>query len=133
MWTNVLLNLAILALYDGSIDVAGLKEKYSDLIDELAALEPPEPYTPRRHCLCERGTHEPDRHRPRRLHRVPDLLRRLLRRRVPLRDADADQPIVAYPEDCVECKKENKCELECPEECIKVVPDFSGIYWPEVV
>ena len=45
-------------------------------------------------------------------------------------DAEADQPIVAYPEDCVEC---NKCELECPEECIKVVPDFPGIYWPEVV
>ena len=33
-------------------------------------------------------------------------------------DAENDQPIVAYPEDCVEC---NKCELECPEECIKVV------------
>jgi NAD-dependent dihydropyrimidine dehydrogenase PreA subunit len=45
-------------------------------------------------------------------------------------DAEADQPIIAYPEDCVEC---NKCELECPEECIKVVPDFPGIYWPEVV
>ena len=45
-------------------------------------------------------------------------------------DTEADQPIIAYPEDCVEC---NKCELECPEECIKVVPDFPGIYWPEVV
>ena len=45
-------------------------------------------------------------------------------------DAGDEKPIVAYPEDCVEC---NKCELECPEECIKVVPDFPGIYWPEVV
>ena len=27
----------------------------------------------------------------------------------------------------------NKCELECPAECIKVVVDFAGIYWPEVV
>jgi AcrR family transcriptional regulator len=44
MWTNVLLNLAVLALYDGSVDVAALKAKYTDLIDELAALEPPERY-----------------------------------------------------------------------------------------
>jgi AcrR family transcriptional regulator len=43
MWTNVLLNLAVLRLYDGSIDVAALKEKYRDLIAELAAIEPPEP------------------------------------------------------------------------------------------
>jgi NAD-dependent dihydropyrimidine dehydrogenase PreA subunit len=27
----------------------------------------------------------------------------------------------------------NKCELECPEECITVVVDFAGIAWPEVV
>ena len=45
-------------------------------------------------------------------------------------DAGADKPIVAYPDDGAEC---NKCELECPEECIQVVPDFAGIYWPEVV
>jgi NAD-dependent dihydropyrimidine dehydrogenase PreA subunit len=45
-------------------------------------------------------------------------------------DAENDEPIVAYPEDCVQC---NKCELECPAECIKVVPDFAGYYWPEVV
>ena len=42
MWTNVLLNLAVLRLYDGSIDVAALKEKYKDLIAELAELDPPE-------------------------------------------------------------------------------------------
>ncbi len=34
-------------------------------------------------------------------------------------DAAAEKPIVAYPEDCVEC---NKCELECPEECVTVDP-----------
>ena len=42
MWTNVLLNIAVRRLYDGSIDVAALKEKYGDLIDELAAVEPPD-------------------------------------------------------------------------------------------
>ena len=40
MWVNVLLNIAVRRLYDGSIDVAALKEKYGDLIDELAAVEP---------------------------------------------------------------------------------------------
>jgi NAD-dependent dihydropyrimidine dehydrogenase PreA subunit len=45
-------------------------------------------------------------------------------------DAAADQPVIAYPEDCVEC---NKCELECPEECIQVIPDYAGVAWPEVV
>ena len=45
-------------------------------------------------------------------------------------DAAAGRPVVAYPEDCVEC---NKCELECPEECIRVVADYLGKYWPQVV
>jgi NAD-dependent dihydropyrimidine dehydrogenase PreA subunit len=40
-----------------------------------------------------------------------------------------EKPIVAYPEDCVEC---NKCELACPVEVIEVIPDFKGIYWPAV-
>jgi AcrR family transcriptional regulator len=43
MWTNVLLNLAVLGLYDGTIDVAALKEKYAALIGRLATMEPPEP------------------------------------------------------------------------------------------
>ena len=43
MWTNVALNLAVLRLYDGTIDVAALREKYAELIDELAATDPPEP------------------------------------------------------------------------------------------
>ena len=45
-------------------------------------------------------------------------------------DGDDDHPIVAYADDCVGC---NMCELNCPEECIQVVIDFAGIYWPEVV
>jgi AcrR family transcriptional regulator len=40
MWTNVLLNIAVRMLYDGSIDVTALKERYASLIDELAAIEP---------------------------------------------------------------------------------------------
>ena len=42
MWTNILLNIAVRRLYDGSIDVAALKEKYAGLIDELAAVDPPD-------------------------------------------------------------------------------------------
>jgi AcrR family transcriptional regulator len=43
MWTNTALNLAVLALYDGTIDVAALREKYADLIEELAAIRPADP------------------------------------------------------------------------------------------
>jgi hypothetical protein len=42
MWTNILLNIAVRRLYDGSIDVAALREKYAALIDELAAIHPPD-------------------------------------------------------------------------------------------
>ena len=42
MWTNVLLNIAVRRLYDGSVDVAALKERYASLIDELAAIDPPD-------------------------------------------------------------------------------------------
>ena len=45
-------------------------------------------------------------------------------------DGTKEKPIVAYPEDCVEC---NKCELGCPVNAIQVIPDFKGIYWPPVV
>lgn len=45
-------------------------------------------------------------------------------------DAVRDRPIVAYPEDCVEC---NKCELACPVECLQVQPDYAGITWPEII
>ena len=43
MWTNTALNLAVLALYDGTIDVAALKEKYAAMIEELAAIRPSGP------------------------------------------------------------------------------------------
>ena len=42
MWANVLLNIAVRRLYDGSIDGAALREKYGDLIEELAAIQPPD-------------------------------------------------------------------------------------------
>jgi len=41
MWNNVALFLAVLALYDGRLDVEGLKRRYADLIDEVASMEPP--------------------------------------------------------------------------------------------
>jgi AcrR family transcriptional regulator len=40
MWVNVLLNIAIRRLYDGSIDVTALKEKYATRINEVAAVQP---------------------------------------------------------------------------------------------
>ena len=41
MWNNVAMFLAVLALYDGTLDVDGLKRRYADLIAEVAAMEPP--------------------------------------------------------------------------------------------
>ncbi len=41
-----------------------------------------------------------------------------------------DKPVVAYPEDCVQC---NACELACPTECIEVLPNFDEIHWPDVI
>jgi len=41
MWTNIALFLAVLALYDGTLDAEDLKRRYADLIDEVAATEPP--------------------------------------------------------------------------------------------
>jgi hypothetical protein len=43
MWTNVLLLRAVLTLYDGTLDVKQLQERYSGLIDEVAALDTPTP------------------------------------------------------------------------------------------
>ena len=45
-------------------------------------------------------------------------------------DDAEDAPVVAYAEDCVEC---NKCELFCPVNAIEVIPDYDGIWWPQVV
>ncbi len=131
MWTNVALNLAVLALYDGTIDVVALKaEVRRDSIEELAAIEPPEPALTG--DLTARS--EGERMNTIAIDRTPapacqtcyeacfmDVFRW---------DDAEEQPIVAYAEDCVEC---NKCELECPEECIKVIVDYDGKYWPEVV
>ena len=44
-------------------------------------------------------------------------------------DETAERPVVAYPEDCVEC---NVCELNCPQECIQVVVDWDK-YYPPVI
>ena len=41
MWNNIAMFLAVLALYDGTMDVEGLKQRYADLIDEVAAMQPP--------------------------------------------------------------------------------------------
>ncbi len=41
MWNNVAMFLAVLALYDGTIDVEGLKRRYADLIDQVAAMKLP--------------------------------------------------------------------------------------------
>ena len=45
-------------------------------------------------------------------------------------DDEAEQPIVAYPEDCTAC---NMCELECPTGAIEVVMDYEHRDWPPVI
>lgn len=37
-------------------------------------------------------------------------------------DAEASRPIIAYPQDCVEC---NYCEISCPEGAIEVSIDYT--------
>ena len=41
MWTNVALFLAVLTLYDGTLDVAELKRRYAGRIQEVVATPPP--------------------------------------------------------------------------------------------
>ena len=41
MWNNVALFLAVLALYDGTLDVEELRRRYADLIDEVTSMPPP--------------------------------------------------------------------------------------------
>ncbi len=43
-------------------------------------------------------------------------------------DETRKRPVIAYPEDCVEC---NYCEISCPSESIRVNPDYSKP-WPQV-
>ncbi len=45
-------------------------------------------------------------------------------------DEAEDRPVVAYPEDCVQC---NWCELECSTGAIEVVPDYEHMHWPSVL
>ena len=41
-------------------------------------------------------------------------------------DDERDRPVIAYPEDCVDC---NYCEISCPDDAIKVSVDTSRP-WP---
>jgi NAD-dependent dihydropyrimidine dehydrogenase PreA subunit len=43
-------------------------------------------------------------------------------------DETKNQPVIKYPEDCVEC---NYCEISCAVQAIHVIPDFSKP-WPNV-
>jgi NAD-dependent dihydropyrimidine dehydrogenase PreA subunit len=43
-------------------------------------------------------------------------------------DESAKRPVIAYPEDCVEC---NFCEISCPVDALTVVVDY-GRPWPSV-
>jgi len=40
---------------------------------------------------------------------------------------DRELPVVAYPEDCVQC---NLCELNCPKDAIRVVVDWDKPFPP---
>jgi len=37
-------------------------------------------------------------------------------------NAETDRPVIAYPEDCVEC---NYCEISCPNDAIAVSIDYT--------
>ncbi len=39
-------------------------------------------------------------------------------------------PVVAYPEDCVQC---NACELACSTDSIEVIPDYANLHWPTIL
>ena len=42
-------------------------------------------------------------------------------------DTAAKKPVVAYPEECVQCMY---CEINCPERAIKVIPDYQAYLFP---
>lgn len=42
-------------------------------------------------------------------------------------DEQARRPIVAYPQDCVQCLF---CELNCPKRAVKVIPDYAHYRFP---
>lgn len=41
MWNNIAMFLAVLALYDGTLNVKELRRRYAGLIDEVAVMQPP--------------------------------------------------------------------------------------------
>ncbi len=43
-------------------------------------------------------------------------------------DDENDRPLIAYPEDCVEC---GFCEVSCSDDAITVNPSFTS-QWPDV-
>jgi AcrR family transcriptional regulator len=43
MWTEVVMHLAVAAVYGGAVDVAALRERYQELIDKVAEMPPPVP------------------------------------------------------------------------------------------
>lgn len=44
-------------------------------------------------------------------------------------DEAVKRPVIAYAEDCVRC---NMCEINCPKECIQVIPDWDMEFPPVV-
>ena len=42
-------------------------------------------------------------------------------------DDEAKKPVIAYPEECVQCMY---CEINCPEHCIKVHPNYASYLFP---
>jgi NAD-dependent dihydropyrimidine dehydrogenase PreA subunit len=42
-------------------------------------------------------------------------------------DEERRQPIIAYPDDCVQC---NYCVVNCPTRAIKVVPNYETYEFP---
>ena len=42
-------------------------------------------------------------------------------------DAAAKKPVIAYPEECVQCMY---CEINCPERAIKVHPKYDSYLFP---
>ena len=36
-------------------------------------------------------------------------------------------PVIAYPEECVQCMF---CEINCPVRAVKVIPDYAGYAFP---
>jgi NAD-dependent dihydropyrimidine dehydrogenase PreA subunit len=42
-------------------------------------------------------------------------------------DRATKKPVIAYPEECVQCMY---CEINCPERAIKVIPDYQAYLFP---